>query len=81
MSEPERLLPTGDFASNFSDNPMVRRHGRGPEGETCRSCRHLAAKQFNARRYYKCEWRGDTNGQGTDHRLKWHACRLFEVAP
>jgi hypothetical protein len=62
-------------------NPMVHLCGRGPEGETCRHCRHVIANPTRSRRtFYKCRKRGaPTNGPGTDHRLKWRACGRFEV--
>ena len=74
-------LPIGDFTANCDANPMVIRHGRGPEGRRCRDCRRiLPTSHRTARRYWKCERRGITRGAGTDHRLKWNACRLFEEA-
>lgn len=53
--------------------------GSGPEGETCRSCRHYA-RVSHAKVYLKCalmypHW---TNGQGTDILGKSPACRLWE---
>lgn len=61
-------------------NPMVRAFGPGPEGARCRDCRHLRMKSF-ARTYYKCNLRVDTNGPGTDHRVRWPACAKFEKLP
>lgn len=58
-------------------NPMVRAVGPGPEGMKCKHCRFLYAKEY-ARTYYKCEWRGDTNGPGTDHKINWPACSKFQ---
>lgn len=58
-------------------NPMVRAVGSGPEGMRCKHCRFLYAKKY-ARTYYKCEWRGDTNGPGTDHKINWPACSKFQ---
>jgi hypothetical protein len=73
------ILPIGDIASNYSPNPMVVRHGRGPEGKHCRTCRHIVPTSYRTdRTYWKCERRGITHGQGTDHRKKWDACRLYE---
>jgi len=73
------MLPIGDFSVNFDPNPMVRLHGRGPEGKACRSCRHMVTHTPTGNRtYWKCYRRGITNGAGTDHRLKWNACRLWE---
>ena len=49
--------------------------GTGPDGETCKSCRHLACREL-AKRYYKCDlmrhaW---TSGRGTDVLLRSPAC-------
>ena len=57
-------------------NPMVRLHGLGPEGVTCKHCAYIRANQ-QASTYYKCTLRGVTHGAGTDHRLKWKACAKF----
>jgi len=76
------ILPVGDIANNYDANPMVVRHGRGPEGKMCRTCVHTVATSYRTNRtYWKCDRRGITHGQGTDHRLKWAACRLYEVTP
>ena len=73
------ILPIGDIANNYSPNPMVRRHGPGPEGKTCKTCRRMVAGPGEHQRtYWKCERRGISAGQGTDHRMKWPACRLYE---
>jgi len=61
-------------------NPMVRTYGPGPDGRICRECRHLIAKRF-AKTYYKCRYRANTNGPGTDHRVRWGACAKFEEMP
>lgn len=58
-------------------NPMVLAFGKGPEGRICRECRQLLARQF-AKVYYKCRFRKNTAGAGTDHRVKWDACSKFE---
>lgn len=58
-------------------NPMLR-NGYGPEGKKCKHCTHLIRKDFHSKVYYKCFYRGDTNGAGTDHRVNWPACKLFE---
>lgn len=76
----QAVLPIGNIAVIDDPNPMVIRHGRGPEGARCRTCRRTVPSRFgSARTYWKCERRGITHGQGTDHRLKWNACRLYEV--
>lgn len=76
MSTP---LPIGDFTANFDPNPMVVKHGRGPEGKTCRTCSHIKRwTPTGNRTYIKCYRRGISRSDGTDHRLKWSACRLYE---
>ena len=62
--------------SSFQPNPMVIKHGK-LEGFYCKTCSLLIKKEFNGKNYYKCKCRGDTNGSGTDHRIKWDACRLY----
>ena len=73
------ILPIGDIPNNFDMNPMIRRHGRGPLGRRCKTCKHMTPTSYHsARTYWKCARRGFSHGQGTDHRLKWAACRLYE---
>lgn len=59
-------------------SPMVRKHGLSSERETCKTCKHLFRKEYRAGAYYKCRLLGDTNGDGTDIRLKWDACGRYE---
>lgn len=60
-------------------NPCVTVYGPDPEGRRCGDgCRNLYAKHYH-RTFYKCRLRGDTNGEGTDHRRRWPACARFEV--
>lgn len=55
--------------------------GTGPEGETCKSCKHLVRVETGARRIYrKCglqrhRW---THGPGTDIKASALACRCWE---
>jgi len=63
----------------LNPNPMVRAFGRGPNGVKCRTCRYLQKKE-QGKTYYKCQYRGDTNGPGTDHRVNWDACVLYKEA-
>ncbi len=51
---------------------MIRRHGVGPEGKRCKTCKHLYCKEY-AKRYYKCELAGH-KGPNTDWRVNWPAC-------
>jgi len=51
--------------------------GSGPEGETCKSCKH-SWSHTTAKRYWKCALVKPTRGAGTDIRLKWAACSRWE---
>lgn len=62
--------------SKSDPNPMVQVYGYGPK-KTCKECVHLFTKQY-AGRYHKCALRINTNGAGTDHRVRWNACSKFE---
>jgi hypothetical protein len=71
-----------------NSNPLVVKYGFGPTGVKCSTCKHFYRKGFysNSRTYFKCELRGDTNGEGTDHRKGYDACKkhqeeLFPVEP
>jgi len=78
-SDDPSLFPTGDLANNFSPNPMVRRHGRGPEGTHCKTCRYLQSQSFGtARHYWKCTRYSVSHSEASDFRLKWESCRLYE---
>lgn len=50
----------------------------GSRAEFCRNCPHLLRKEYNGRNYYKCRGYGDSNSEGTDWRLSWQACGLFD---
>jgi len=52
----------------------------GPQGETCRTCRHAYYRGGTANRYYKCQiaQRAPTGGSGTDIRLKDPSCSRWE---
>lgn len=53
--------------------------GTGPNGETCRTCKH-ATKISYANTFYKCELAraGWTGGKATDIKLRWPACAKWE---
>lgn len=61
-----------------SPNPMVRTAGAGPDGTMCRTCLHLIAKRYS-KTYYKCKLRQNTNGQATDHRVRWPTCSKYQI--
>jgi hypothetical protein len=67
-----------EHAKWAAGNPLIARFGAGPTGKTCATCTHLQAKDYHARRYYKCDLRGNSNGSGTDHRKKWLACGQYK---
>lgn len=73
-------MPIGAFKSRRKD-PQPRGHaappGSGPEGETCRSCRHLVRREL-AKTYFKCALRRRTHGRATDVRAKDPACARWE---
>jgi hypothetical protein len=53
--------------------------GRGPAGETCKSCAHCYLQVTRAgKRFYKCDLITATAGPGTDIRLKSPACQFWE---
>lgn len=73
--------------SNAKRKPTVRKGyagipGRGPEGETCRTCEHSRlCGQGHAKTFYKCVlvkriW---THGQGTDILAKSPACERWQA--
>ena len=52
--------------------------GSGPDGETCKTCKH-AYFHRGSKRYYKCDLVRATGGPATDIRLKWPACARWEA--
>lgn len=67
---------------NFNaPNPMVRKCGKDKEGRKCKDCALLIKERYHCKTYYKCRMRGTSRGAGTDHRIKWDACKQFKVAP
>jgi len=57
----------------------VRRHGRGPAGAHCKTCRHLQAQSVGSnRRFWKCVRYSTSHCTASDFRMKWDACRLYE---
>lgn len=78
MSESDLILPTGDIANNYDPNPMIRQHGRGPEGAVCKTCAHLVSIcPTGNKSYWKCDRYSLSRSDATDFRLKWSACRLW----
>ena len=74
------ILPIGDIANYYDPNPMIRKHGRGPDGETCGACRHLIfTTPTGNRTYRKCDRYSISRSDASDFRKKWAACRLWEA--
>jgi len=78
------------FGDEIPDVASPRRHkvdkahaaqvGSGPEGKTCKDCKHRCRVEYHDKAYQKCglvkhRW---TNGPGTDIRCKDAACSRFE---
>lgn len=68
----------GRPAPQPNPNPMVKSCGI-TDNEKCKDCKFLLRKEFHNKTYYKCQWCGNSNGSGTDHRISWDACGKFEV--
>lgn len=61
----------------LSPNPMTAVYGKKPDGEECGDCVFF---RRGRKSYHKCLKRGVTNGAGTDHRVHWPACGLYEAS-
>lgn len=59
-------------------NPMVLKYGAGPADRNCAFCVSFFVGGTGARGHFKCRWRGNTSGAGTDHRANWEACSKYE---
>lgn len=59
---------------------MLSVYGSGPVGATCGGCAHIFRVRGHTCNYYKCRKHGVTSGPGTDHRLRWQACKLYARA-
>ena len=55
---------------------MHRVYGR-LTGYQCKTCAHLRRKKWD-KVYFKCDLNKDTNGPGTDWRVRWPACGKWE---
>ena len=58
--------------------------GSGPDGETCRTCRHKTPTfSGSGKRFLKCGLmqRSWTHGGGTDIKARWPACHYWEPIP
>lgn len=74
------LFDATQYEDERYENPMVGRFGIGPD-KLCKACKHFVHQGSYNRpwqtRYRKCEIRGLTHGEGTDHKASYHACSLF----
>lgn len=52
--------------------------GTGPEGETCRTCKHIYFVQPNVKRFYKCRLTPLTRGSASDIKVKSPACSQWK---
>lgn len=66
------------LVGKFKLNPCVLVFGAGPDGVTCKGCAHLVRNSGHSKNYYKCHFRGNTSGPGTDHKVRWPACSKYE---
>ena len=79
------LAPRDDLLRSLltttSVNPMVNLHGPGPQGATCRKCKHLYYdwETIGRKRHHKCTLRDPQRDDCLpDHRLSWPACAKWE---
>jgi hypothetical protein len=87
--ELQRLIDGPLISANVKGKPikgtMPRGYyappGTGPEGETCRTCKHLYRREMG-KTYFKChlERHRWTGGGATDIRTTSPACRGWEKA-
>lgn len=56
-----------------NENPMVVKHGFGPQGKTCRTCDNLVRPD----EWWKCSLRSLSHNPDTDHRLRYDACSKY----
>lgn len=52
--------------------------GSGPEGETCKTCKHCTVWLHNTKRFTKCDLVKKTRGPATDIRQRDPACSRWE---
>lgn len=77
MTLPQRVLDDAKKAARKKGHAGVP--GRGPDGETCGTCKHRASLRLT-RRHHKCKLMEKTWGRGpkTDIKLGDPACDLWE---
>ncbi len=78
MNSRRPLTATQKLHRKSKTNPMVEVYGAGPDGARCGDCIQFITKHFD-KSYHKCLLRGDSNGPGTDQRVRWQACVKYEA--
>ena len=73
----ETLFNEDRFKYSERLNPKIST-GKGPVGKYCKDCDNCRRKEYHNKVYYKCKLLGNSNGAGTDIRLKWPACYYFK---
>jgi hypothetical protein len=77
LTEEEQTRLLGVAGQGASPNPMVRRHGFGDAGKTCKNCQHHLVRKFS-KAYHKCGLNEPDKYGSTDIRISWDACAKFE---
>jgi len=71
---------TLDAPGKYNGRAYPAAPGSGPDGATCKTCRHCTYNEmYSGRRYYKCGLVRSTHGYATDIRLKTPACSRYEI--
>ncbi len=85
---PPKGLPTTDYPKGWAKRYKMRASlGLHPamgepyadNGETCGSCAHLIRQGWRSKTYFKCGLLPITHGAGSDIRVGWDACRVWEA--
>ncbi len=80
--EQQGIYPVATARKPTTKNGYAAPPGTGPEGQTCKQCKHKHSfGHKGGKRYIKCELRRETwtNGEGTDIRAGSPACSKFEA--
>ena len=76
FQEEARKVGLQEIISGKGSNPCVKLYGPGPDGMRCKECK-LLFRHTMSKTYFKCDLRGFTRGEGTDHKANWPACGRF----
>ena len=81
--EQEGIYPAAPTRKPTKKNGYAAPPGSGPEGQTCKQCRHktTGGNPGSSKQFIKCELRRDTwtHGPGTDILAGSPACSKFEA--